>query len=686
MKNLKLRTKILAGFIVILVLMMFIGIIAATTNLTTMNSVEEIGHSSDLQTLSKELGNLVWEANIDCEAVFVELDHQNYLDYIAKMALVTDKINQLKAYIAENSEVSQYSSITSEVEASINSWMSIVKRVEDSNSLLTTALEEGDNASGVLSSAADSAYQNQQQLWRKESENAELSYDDKIRRADRLDSTMIFYKDILNIVSIGQYIRLTQDTSGFSAFLEELDRIIQAHQDYIDSAKNQGTKDAAQVVIEVLNPFRENMVEFNTINSQTNTDIENARVQSKTTLTMVDNFSVTLDDAMNDIINSSIISSSQTLIVIIVIIAVSVLLGIIIALVIVSMITRPVNSMRDALTHMGTTGEMHLPDEMLRKARVYAENRDEIGQCMTAYLALMEHMSGLSDSIDLVAKGDLTVNINTLSDRDSIGISFGTMLDNLNSMFREITEATDNVSNGSRQIAEGSQMLAQGSTEQAASVEELSASVGEIAGSTGENAKKAEQAATLVKSIIEYAEKGSEQMGNMITAVDEINSASQSISNVIKIIDDIAFQTNILALNAAVEAARAGEHGKGFAVVADEVRNLAAKSADAAKSTAGLIANSMEKAKQGTEIAEATSASLTDIANGINQSADIITDIASASESQNVAIQQINQGVDQVATVVQQNSATAEESAASAEALSRQSDLLERLVSRYKIK
>ncbi len=267
-----------------------------------------------------------------------------------------------------------------------------------------------------------------------------------------------------------------------------------------------------------------------------------------------------------------------------------------------------------------------------------------------------------------------------------MGIALKTMTDNLNITFSEFNSASSQVSIGSTQVADGAQALAQGATQQAASIEELSSSISEVAAKTKANAELAEESAALAGTIKGSAEKGTQQMDEMVAAVKEINDASQSIGMVIKTIDDIAFQTNILALNAAVEAARAGEHGKGFAVVADEVRNLAAKSAAAAKDTESLIANSIAKAELGGRIAAETATSLSEIVSGINESETLVTNIARSSEEQSAGIGEINTGIDQVAQVVQQNSATAEQSAAASQEMSSQSDLLREMIARFKLK
>lgn len=381
---------------------------------------------------------------------------------------------------------------------------------------------------------------------------------------------------------------------------------------------------------------------------------------------------------------SALVDASN--IIILVILIAAVLIAILLGLYIARIICRPLLVMLDVAKQVGETGSLQFPEAKVQEVRGFAAYRDEIGQTIAAFVAMMDSIIAKSSVLERVAAGDLRVQVERESEQDTLGNSVYHMTENLNAMFSEINMASTQVETVASQVSDAAQLLAQGATEQAATVEQISAAIADIAEQTKSNAQFAANASQIANETRGKAEQGSKQMNDMMEAVQDISVSSLGIGKVIKLIDDIAFQTNILALNAAVEAARAGQHGKGFAVVADEVRNLAAKSAAAAKDTSGMIEDSIAKAELGVQIANNTMVSLQEIVAGINESAAIISTIADASEKQSGAILQINSAIDQVSQVIQQNSATAEESAAASEEMSGQSHLLTNLIAQFKLR
>ena len=250
----------------------------------------------------------------------------------------------------------------------------------------------------------------------------------------------------------------------------------------------------------------------------------------------------------------------------------------------------------------------------------------------------------------------------------------------LNRIIFNLNEGSDQVNAAAGQVASASQELASGASEQASSLEETSSALEEMAAMTRTNAENSRQANELSGQARTAAENGDRTMHQLNDAMAGINESSVQISKIIKVIEEIAFQTNLLALNAAVEAARAGEHGKGFAVVADEVRNLAQRAAQAARETTGLIEDSVNKAKEGTEVASAVGKALGAIVGDVTKVTELIDGIAKASEEQAQGVDQVNMAVSQMDQVTQQNAANAEESASAAEELSAQAESVRGIV------
>jgi len=263
--------------------------------------------------------------------------------------------------------------------------------------------------------------------------------------------------------------------------------------------------------------------------------------------------------------------------------------------------------------------------------------------------------------------------------------NINTVMQNLDAALSQVSDAVSQVASASVEISDGSQSLAEGSNEQASSIEEVSSSLEEMSSMTKQNADNSSQAMILASEASAAAKEGDVTIRRMANAINQIKQSADNTAKIVKSIDDIAFQTNLLALNAAVEAARAGEAGKGFAVVAEEVRNLAMRSADAAKSTADMIEESVRNADNGVKITEEVATSLGQIVNRTGKVGDLIAEIAAASKEQAQGIEQVNTAVAQMNQVTQQNASNSEESASAAEELNNQAAELSNMVGSFKL-
>ena len=397
-----------------------------------------------------------------------------------------------------------------------------------------------------------------------------------------------------------------------------------------------------------------------------------ATYAEESTRTYIEEMNVTLDDVTESV---NAVKSNLTWIICGIVIA-AVLIFIFMTVATMRAVTIPLGMILETAKKLAV-GDVNTDCVKIRN--------DEFGEVMDGVQELIVSTRQQAQVAEAVSRGDLTVSIIPAGPNDVLGKALEKMLKENNNILGNIGDATDQVNVGAEQVASASQALAQGTTEQASAVEQVTASMAEVAERTKTNAAEATEANHLVGSVHEMAVAGNDQMRDMIAAMNDINRSSETISKIIKVIDDIAFQTNILALNAAVEAARAGVHGKGFAVVAEEVRNLAAKSASAASETAEMIEDSIRAVDRGTKLAEETAKSLDQIVAAINKTTVLVQQIAEASNTQATAISQIDQAIGQVSAVVQTNSATSEQCASASEELSNQAMTLKTLVAKYNL-
>ena len=360
------------------------------------------------------------------------------------------------------------------------------------------------------------------------------------------------------------------------------------------------------------------------------------------------------------------------------------IVGTIVAIRFGNSIGKPIKACSDRLTLL-TKGDLASPMPVVN-------TKDETGILAEATSSIVGSLQGVvtnvSHQLSEMANGnfDLPELKMYAGDFETLSVASNKIVESLNSTLYQINAASEQVASGSDQVSSGAQALSQGATEQASSVEQLSASIAVISEQVKKNAQNAIDANRISTDAGKQLMDGNDEMQHLIRAMGDISASSKHIGNIVKTINDIAFQTNILALNAAVEAARAGAAGKGFAVVADEVRNLASKSSSAVKDTAELIEDSNKAVKEGANIADSTADALQKVMHGAKQSTDLVSLIAEASGEQARGLEQIALGIEQISSVVQTNSATAEQSAAASEELSGQAQLLKTLVDRFKLK
>ncbi|MBX3621886.1 MAG: HAMP domain-containing protein [Rhizobacter sp.] len=307
-----------------------------------------------------------------------------------------------------------------------------------------------------------------------------------------------------------------------------------------------------------------------------------------------------------------------------------------------------------------------------------------------AYVIMRSVVGPLREAVDtarVIASNDLSQQLDSTR-RDELGDllrALAEMQGSLRNMIGQVRSSTDSISTASAEIASGNQDLSTRTEQAASNLQETASSMEQLTSTVKQSADSARQANQLASSAAEVAARGGNVVSQVVTTMDEINASSKKISDIIGVIDGIAFQTNILALNAAVEAARAGEQGRGFAVVASEVRSLAGRSAEAAKEIKGLIGASVDRVEAGSRLVAEAGTTMGEIVGSVQRVTDIIGEITAASSEQSDGIGQVNVAVTQLDQMTQQNAALVEQSAAAAHSLKEQAARLAQVVSTFKL-
>ena len=671
MKNLKVGRKIFIGFATVILMMVLMSATVVTTTLMVNDNSERIEAFSDLQTKLNATLDAVNLARIQANVIYNMMNQEANDKFAIYDADVKRVISEAASQAQSSDKTRYYLADIENFRSSYEVWSKNVFSIIGINDYLVNLGNQGVES-------ADSVYQALRAFSQTRIENGSP--------AEQFDASLESMDKMATIRQGLAYIRDTFERSESENLKTSIGEVVvileNSLADFTDITVAKNTRDA----LKTCRSMQELIDTFVTENDDAWDFVDATIVLGETNTQMMNSLIGSLNANMNDGVDATVNLGQVTIRIALAVTLLSIAVAVVMGIIISGLISKPLQAMSGFLEYAGSTGDININPELSEKIERISSAKDEIGQMSTALAGFFMRIIDVSKVLESVSNGDLTAELPLLSDSDVMGYSLQKMLGNLNGMLHDLRVASNQVSSGSRQISQSAQSLASGSSEQSSNIEAFSNTLVELLEKTNHNAQNSKKAQDANKETGAHLEESINSMNQMLDAMKAIDESSGNITKVIKVIDDIAFQTNILALNAAVEAARAGQHGKGFAVVADEVRNLAAKSAEAAKETSMLIAGSSERVKTGNEIVVKTNTDLKSATENARESTCLIETVTTDSSDQARAISEVNFGIDQISSVVHANSALAEQSAAAAEEMASQSVALNEIVGRFTLK
>ena len=671
MKNLKVGKKIFIGFAIVVLMMVLMSATVVTTTALIHGDAEAIKTFSALQTAINNTRDAVNLSRIQANVIYNMQNQEANESFAAYNQEAKNLIDDVVRQTQASEETRSYTTEVENFRLSYEGWSQNVMAVIVVNDHLTDLGNQGVDG-------ADSVYQTLRTFLKTRMETN--------MQADQLAPYLEAMDKMTTIRQGLAHVRDTFDGSEAETIKSAIDEVITILENEAATSTNTATQQNANDALGTCTAMKELIDTFIADNDEAWTLVDATIALGDTNTKLVNTLTDALDMDMEVKINDTINLGNITIWIVLAVTLVSIAVAIVIGLIVSGLISKPLRTMSGFLEYAGTTGDINIGPDIQAKIEKISSSKDEIGHMSTALAGFFMRITDVSKVLEAVAEGNLTVELPLLSENDVMGNSMHKMLGNLNDVLHDLRIASVQVSSGAQQISMSAQNLASGSSEQAASVEEFSAILAGLQEKTNSNAGNSQKAQMVNTETGASLEGSIHSMEEMLVAMKEIDESSGNITKIIKVIDDIAFQTNILALNAAVEAAQAGPHGKGFAVVADEVRNLAAKSAQAAKETSMLIAESSQRVKMGNRIVTKTNTDLAAAAENARLSTSLVGTVTVDSNEQAISINNVTVGIEQISSVVQANSALAEEAAAAAEEMSAQSVLLDEIVARFILK